>query len=440
MENGGLRGVEVAHRRWGKDDVALHFTATKAIQKVGNYWHMLPQYGQARKVVWNAINPKTGKRRIDEAFPPEIRKKTHQQEMLIELANGSIWQLVGSDNYNSIVGSPPLGLVMSEYSIANPMAWAYLMPILEENGGWALFIYTSRGNNHGKMMYDHACKTPGWYGERLTALDTDVFTPDQLVNIRQEYINLFGEELGVALYEQEYMCSWTGAIFGAYFGKQMSQARTDGRITKVPHTTGVEVDTMWDLGIDDSMSIWFIQPVGKSFNVIDYYENQGFGLEHYAKALKGTLEGSEHRKNYVYGNHWMPHDVNNREMTNSEVAKSRKEVAEDLGISPIEVVQRARSMDQIIQVHIPACRNILNSCWFDEERCSKGVLCLENYRAKYDEEKKVLSNHPVHDWSIHGADAFRTFAVGYNDVIKDTNISPLENVSPLVHTNTGWMA
>ena len=410
MEKGGKRAVEVAHRRFGKDDVALHFTATAAMQHVGNYWHMLPQYNQARKVIWDAVNPKTGKRRIDEAFPEEIRAKTRRQDMSIEFTNGSFWQLVGSDNYNAYVGSPPIGIVLSEWAVANPMAWAYLAPILEENQGWALFIYTSRGNNHGRTMFEHAQKKPDWFAEKLTAEQTPVFTSKQLTNIKEEYIRVFGRELGLALYEQEYLCSWEGAILGAYFAAQLRKAREDKRITAVPYMPGIEVDTFWDLGIDDSMAIWFMQPVGKSFNFIDYYEASGYGLEHYAKVLKA--------KDYVYGNHWMPHDADHREMTNSEIAKSRKEVAEDLGIKPIQVVSRARNIDTIIQVHIPAARNVLAQCWFDEIKCADGLLALENYRAEYDEEKKKLSNRPMHDWSSHGSDAFRTFAVGYNKIEK----------------------
>ena len=116
LEKGGKRAVEVAHRRWGKDDVALHFTAKESQKKVGNYWHMLPEYGQGRKAIWNAINPRTGLKRIDEAFPEAIRSKTLSQEMYIEFRNGSSWQVVGSDNYNSIVGAPPIGIVLSESS------------------------------------------------------------------------------------------------------------------------------------------------------------------------------------------------------------------------------------------------------------------------------------------------------------------------------------
>ena len=158
------------------------------------------------------------------------------------------------------------------------------------------------------------------------------------------------------------------------------------------------------------MAIWFMQPVGKSFQFMDYYENSGYGLEHYAKVLK--------EKPYVYGNHWMPHDAEHREMTNSEIAKSRKEVAEDLGIKPIQVIQRARNMDVIMQVHIPAMMNVLAQCLFDEVKCSQGIMALENYRAKYDDEKKKLGNRPIDDWSSHGADAFRTFAVGYSNIPK----------------------
>lgn len=438
LQTGGKRAVEVAHRRWGKDDVALHFTATMAMQNVGNYWHMLPQYNQARKVIWDAINPKTAKRRIDEAFPEEIRAKTRRQEMSIEFTNGSFWQLVGSDNYNAYVGSPPIGIVLSEWAVANPMAWAYLAPILEENQGWALFIYTSRGNNHGRTTYEHAVKKTDWYSEKLTAEQTPVFSSKQLANIKEEYIRIFGRELGTGLYEQEYMCSWEGAILGAYLAAALKIVRKEDRITAVPHMPGIEVDTFWDLGVDNSMTIWFMQPVGKSFNFIDYYESSGYGLEHYAKALRGDLEKAEHRKKYVYGNHWMPHDANQREMTNSEIAKSRKEVAEALGIKPIQVVQRARNMDTIIQVHIPAMNNILAQCWFDEQKCSDGLKALDNYRTEYDEEKKKLGNKPLQDWSIHGADGFRTFAVGYSK-LPEINIPGIPKGPMPQPQPGGWM-
>ena len=416
LENGGTRAVETAHRRWGKDDIALHYTATAAHQRIGNYWHMLPMYNQARKAVWDAINPRTGKKRIDEAFPQSLRSATRAHEMMIEFKCGSTWQLVGSDNYNALVGSPPIGIVFSEWALANPLAWAYLAPILEENGGWVIFITTSRGNNHAKTMSVFAKTEPGWFSEIMTADDTPVFTPAQLEGIKRAMIAQYGEEMGGALFRQEYYCSFDGAVFGSYYAKQMMAAHKEGRITSVPHVPSVEVDTFWDLGVDDSMTIWFRQKVGLQHRFIDYYENSGYGLEHYAKMMK--------EKPYVYGNHHMPHDANVREMTNSEIALSRKEVAESLGIKPIKVVSRVKNMDTLIQVHIPAVRNILSSCWFDEKKCAVGISALEGYRSEYDEEKKVLSNRPLHDWTSHGADGFRTFALGDETIVPQTKDRP----------------
>ena len=410
MQGGGTRAVEVAHRRWGKDDVSLHCTAKKSFQRAGNYWHMLPQFNQCRKAIWEAINPRSGKRRIDEAFPDAIRSATRNTDMYIEFKNGSSWQLVGSDNYNALVGSPPIGITFSEYALSDPQSWAYLSPILEENGGWAMFISTSRGNNHLKRLFDYAKASPTWFAELLKADQTPVFYAAQLEKIRQDLIGSFGEDLGEAMYQQEYFCSFEGARPGAYYAKQMALAAKEGRITDVPWTSGLEVYTFWDLGVDDSTTVWFMQFSGLQIRVIDYYENTGFGLEHYAKVLK--------EKPYIYGDHHMPHDVEVRELSSGEYAKSRKEVAEELGIRPIITVPRARD-SQAVMAGINAGRNILSRCWFDKTKCWQGLSALEGYRAEYNEEKKILSNHPEHSWESHGADAWRTFAAGYKPVIKD---------------------
>lgn len=404
LEAGGLRAVEVAHRRWGKDDVALHYTATAALQRVGNYWHMLPQYNQCRKAIWEAVNPRTGKRRVDEAFPPQIRTQTRETDMFIRLRNGSTWQLVGSDNYDALVGSPPTGIVFSEYALSNPQCWTYLQPILEENGGWSVFISTPRGHNHLKRLYDFARAEESWYAGLLTAYDTPVFDRERLEAIRRELLAQLGPEHGQAMYEQEYLCSFEGAVLGAYFGRQIADARQEGRICRVPYQPAVGVDTAWDLGVDDSMAIWFVQQIGQSYHVIDYYESAGYGLEHYAKVLAD--------KGYVYSNHYFPHDAAAREMTSGEIARSRQEVAQSLGIRPAIVVPRARNIDKIIHVQIPAARNLLPQCWFDETRCAQGISALESYRAEYNEERKVLSSRPMHDWASHGASAWLTYAVG----------------------------
>ena len=117
------------------------------MQRPATYWHCLPEYGQARKALWTAVNPHTGKRRIDETFPDEIVKNRLNNEMFIELVNGSTWQLIGSDRYDATVGSGPAGIVYSEWALSDPSAWGYHLPMVEENNGWAAFITTPRGNN-----------------------------------------------------------------------------------------------------------------------------------------------------------------------------------------------------------------------------------------------------------------------------------------------------
>jgi hypothetical protein len=413
--DGGKRAVEVAHRRWGKDEIGMRYIREAAykgefsVPRVGNYWHMLPKAEQCRKAIWEAVNPHTGKRRVDECFPVEERSQTRESDMFIRWPNGSTYQLVGSDNYNNLIGSPPVGLLFSEYAVANPQAWAILSPILEENGGWAAFISTSRGNNHLKQMHDYARVAEGWFAQLTPATQTPVFTAVQLEHIRSDLIGLFGQEFGEAMFNQEYLCSWEGATLGSYYGKQMAFAKQEGRITSVPWASGLEVFTFWDLGIDDSMTVWFGQFVGRERRWIDYYENTGYGLEHYAKVLK--------EKPYVYGRHYLPHDAAHRQLGGGEYAKTSEEILNDLGIKPTEIVQRPRDGVAVIN-GINLVRNALSQCWFDEKKCWQGISALETYHAEYDEVKKVLKNNPAHTWESHAADAMRTFGVGFSEVVR----------------------
>ena len=413
LENGGLRGLAVAHRRWGKDDVALNWSAVSSQTRVGNYWHMLPEYGQGRKAIWEAVNPHTGIRRIDQAFPMEIREKTRDQEMFIRFRNGSTWQVVGSDSYDSLVGSPPIGVTFSEFAIANPRAWTFMNPILEENKGWALFISTPRGNNHFKNMYDFAKTDPFWFQTLQTVDDTGVFPKDTLARIKNEMIQLHGKAEGEAMFLQEYYCSFQGAIVGGYYVSEMADAEFENRITRVPYDPSMMVTTAWDLGMGDSTGIWFFQvPSGqREIRVIDYLEFSGEGLPFYAKMLS--------EKPYVYDSHIMPHDIRVRELG---TGKSRYEMAEALGIKPLTIARKLPVDDGI-----NAVRALLPKCWFDGDKCKQGIEALKQYRKVYDEKKREFHNSPYHDWTSHGSDAFRYFAVGYKEHKKQSTVSDLMN-------------
>src|SRR5690606_2367086 len=141
-----------------------------------------PEAAQGRKAIWDAVNPHTGRRRIEEAFPREIRARRFNSEMKLELTNGSTWQVAGSDNYDSLMGASPAGVVFSEWSLAKPDAWNFIRPILAESGGWALFLWTPRGRNHATRAFESRRQDPHWFTLRSPATDTDVFSPEQLAS------------------------------------------------------------------------------------------------------------------------------------------------------------------------------------------------------------------------------------------------------------------
>lgn len=219
LEGGGKRAAAVWHRRAGKDSVALNWTATAAHQRVGTYWHMLPTQTQGRKTIWDGID-RHGRRMIDQAFPPPVRTNYRKDEMKIELKCGSIWQVVGSDNYNNLIGSNPVGVVFSEYSVADPAAWDYIRPILAENGGWAVFIFTARGRNHGALLYEMARDNPSWFAQILTVDDTGVIGPEV---IQEERDSGMSDDM----IDQEYYCFPGDALVMC-----SDQARPIGEIKK----------------------------------------------------------------------------------------------------------------------------------------------------------------------------------------------------------------
>jgi phage terminase large subunit len=400
LEHGGKRACLIWHRRSGKDDVGLHWAAVSAMTRAGNYWHLLPAAEQARKSIWRAVDAHEGQRRIDLAFPMEIRKQTRDVEMSVEFVNGSTWQLVGSDNFNSLVGSPPVGVVFSEWALADPQAWSFLSPIIEENRGWAIFVSTPRGPNHAKKLFDYARSSQDWFAEKLAADATGVFSPEQLDRIRDDLIGLHGEREGLAIYHQEYHCSFDAAVVGSYYGAIVEQLERDGRICDVPYDEAVPVTTSWDLGIGDSTAIWFLQQVGREIHCIDYYEASGMDLGHYVRELI--------QRGYIYSHHILPHDAAARELG---TGVSRIEILENLGLKSGRLGAIHMAPRQRIEDGIQAVRVMLPKCWFDIERCSKGVEALKLYRSDYDEKHGVMRPRPIHDWTSHCADSFRMAAI-----------------------------
>lgn len=369
--------------------------------KPATYWHMLPEYSQGRKAIWNAINPHTGKRRIDEAFPQRLRSSTNDQEMFIRLRNGATWQVVGSDRYDSTVGSPPYGLVFSEWALANPSAWAYLAPIVIENDGWALFITTSRGRNHAYSMLEMARQEPDWFAEVLTIDDTGAMSKDAVEKQRREYVGIFGQDAADALIEQEYFCSFEAAILGAFWGRELRKAEQEGRTSLDLHVNpDLPIRGAWDIGVDDPMAIWVYQVEPGRINVLDYYENTGFGFEHYAGWCKDN-------------GYWpmvcdVPHDARARILDAQATPRTR---VESMFSCEFKVNDPLAPYDVIDGVN--AGRQTLPLAHFSKRCNAKGLECLRNYRHEWDEKNRVFRETEKHDWSSHGGSAWRYLSLAW---------------------------
>ncbi len=394
MEGGGHLAYLVWHRRSGKDDMALRWTSVSLFKRIGNYWHMLPEASQARKAIWDAVNPETGMRRIDEAFPLELRETTRENEMFIKFCNGSTWQVVGSDNYNALVGSPPVGVVFSEWALAKPQSWAYLSPIMLQNNGWALFITTPRGNNHAKRFFDSLQSEREAFTQRLTAWETGVFTAEQLDKELRRMIGQYGKTAGQAQFDQEYMCSFAASNIGAIFPKELLRLREQNRLGVVPYEPTKLVHTAWDIGRGDATAIWFYQWVGSDLNIIDYYESSGDTAVDHVAALKA--------KGYRYDTAWLPHDAE------YEHAVSRNTFADLIRQNGLNV----RITPKIsVKEGIDAARLMLDRVRIDAVRCRAGIEAIEAYEWDYNARMDEMKDRPLHNWASHGCDALRYMAI-----------------------------
>jgi phage terminase large subunit len=376
--------IIVAHRRFGKTVAAINdlirscFEIDRPNVRVA---YIAPYLSQAKAVAWDYALEFT--RDI-----PEI--KVNHSELRIDFLNGARFRLFGADNYNAMRGLYFDAVVLDEMADFPASAWSNVIrPALADRRGAATFISTPKGKNEFWELWHEAQNDPNWFTAMLKASDTSILDQEELDEARRT--------MGDDRYEQEFECSFEAAIQGAFYAKEMKEATEDGRITRVPYDRAASVITAWDLGIGDSTAIWFAQFVGQEIRIIDYYENSGVGLDHYAKVLLD--------KEYHYEQHILPHDVQVKELG---TGKSRLETLDALGIRNIEIAPKLAVEDGI-----QAARTMIPKCWFDADNCTRGIEALRQYRRDFDEKLKTWRGRPLHDWTSHGADAFRYLAVGY---------------------------
>lgn len=400
------------HRRSGKDEVLLNALAVKALQRPASFAYMFPEISHARRSMWQAVNPHTGRRRITEAFPTEIIDgQPNETEMRIKLVNGSSIIFFGSDQYDRLVGASLAGIVSSEHALAHPSAYAFFSPMLRENGGFFAAISTPRGRNHFHGMCQFAQNSSNWFAESLSAIDTGALTPEQLEEAKQEYIDLYGLDQGEAFFNQEYMVSFSAAILGAYFAREMQIVRSEGRIDPDLAPIDAPVHRAWDLGVRDDTSIWWFQVVGTQVFILDCYTASGAGVEHYAEVIRARAEEHE----WQDGIDFVPHDARVREWG---TGRTRVEAMLSLGLNP-QVVPMASFQDGI-----QAARQTLARCVF-HARCEEvGIAALEQYRREWDDEKKAFKATDVHDWTSHLSSAFRYLSLSWRNAPRYDRFAP----------------
>lgn len=375
----------------------------QCITRSGTYFYCLPTYRQGKKAIWDAI-ANDGKRFL-EAIPPHcIEGKPNNTEMKIRFTSGSILQVVGADDPDSLRGTNPRGVILSEYSRMNPAIWDNILrPIMAANQGWCIMNSTPNGRNHFKETFDTASLHPeSWYSSLLTVNDTHV-VPQEIID--QDIREGMSEEMA----QQEYYCSFTVGAEGAYYAKLMESARNEGRIGHVPYDRSAPVYTAWDLGYGDSTSIIFFQLVGSEVRIIDYYEASGEGLEHYSRALDDRA--------YRYAKHYAPHDV---EAGSLQSGVSLKQAAKGLGIDFVTLPRSSFSYG------IEQARVTLPFCYFDETKCKRLIKCLELYQKKFNKQMEVYLDEPLHNQWSHAADAFRYLSLARAQLKGQTIIDPDE--------------
>jgi hypothetical protein len=387
LENKGYkRAIAIWPRRAGKDIVAFNYCIRECVRKPCVIFYIFPTYAQAKKVIWDSMT-NSGERFLH-YIPEELIDSTNSQEMKVRFKNGSLLQLVGSNDYDKLMGTNPRGCVFSEYALQDPRAYQYIRPILAANGGWALFISTPRGKNALWELYQLALNSPIWFCSKLTVDDTGHIPIEEIQRERKD--GTMSEDL----IQQEFYTSFTMGVEGAYYAKYLDKMRINSQIGMVPIEEGFPVHTAWDIGVRDSTVIIFFQAIGQTIRIVDYYENNKEGLEHYVRVIK--------EKDYLYGKHIAPHDIKVKEWGSGV---TRIEKAKALGVK-FTLAPSISIEDGIEQV-----RSTFSKMWIDENKCKLLLKALENYRQEYDIKKKIYKMRPLHNWASHAADCMRYLCI-----------------------------
>lgn len=378
----------VCHRRAGKTVACVMDLIDAALRdQTGNarFAYIAPHYVQAKDVAWSYVKQYT-------RDLPDVRY--NEAELQVRLHTGAVVRLYGADNFDRMRGIFLDGVILDEAADMHPRAWPEVIrPALADRKGWAVFIGTPKGRNSFFDTWEFSQTSPDWFALMLKASETGIVDEEELADARAM--------MTPEQYAQEWECSFDAAIMGAYYAKEIAEARDLGHVCDLPLVPGLPVHSAWDLGMGDSTAIWCFQIVGNEVRFLDHIENHSQPLSYYVSELEA--------RGYK-GTDFVPHDAKVRELG---TGRSRIETLQSLGRTP-QVVPAHTLMDGI-----NATRVSFGQFWFDRHKCHQGLEALLQYRADYDEKERVFRDKPKHDWTSHTADAMRYAAMAWREMRAD---------------------
>lgn len=391
--------VIVAHRRCGKTVAALNHLQRDAL-KISNarFAYISPTYKQSKNIAWDLI-------KFYSKDVPNVQY--NESELTVKYPNGSRLTLYGADNPDSLRGIGLWGVVFDEYSQQPSNIFTEIIrPALSDHKGYAIWIGTPKGKNEFYRLFQEGKKEENWLSMLLTIDDTKIIPQEELDDARKI--------MSADEFDQEYNCSFESSIKGAYYARELSEARKQGRITLVPYDRAIPVHIVMDLGIGQALGAGFYQR-SVQLKMIDYWE--GSEKQAIPDAIKVFKD-----KPYVYGKVFLPHDS---EATEQGSGKTRLATFKELWPN-IEVIK-------IPKLHVDDGINkgklALSRMWIDQVNCQTFLDYLSGYHQAWNETRGMFEERPYHDFTSHAADVHRYAAIVENEMINETYSTP---------TNTEW--
>lgn len=380
--------VLVVHRRAGKTTAALNYLIYSAVKNSGtNYAYIAPTYKMAKSVAWSILKKYT-------RFPGVVHKES---ELLVAFPNGSKITLYGAENPDRLRGIGLSGVVFDEYGMQPINIFTEVIrPTLLENGGYGIWIGTPKGRNEFFFLYETHKNDSEWFVCHLTVDDTKVIDREEIENSRR---TMSQEE-----FMQELYCSFNSSAKGAVYAQELARTRSDNRITAVPWQREYKVHTVWDIGVGPAMAIGFYQHIGVRLHMIDFWQGtENDGIDQAVSVVK--------RKEYIYGTHFAPHDINARE---TSTGKARIDFAKDLGLS-FSVIDPKTNVDDGIQI----AKFMFDRLMVDKEKCALWIDAISEYKREWDDKRNMFREVPYHNWTSHAADVHRYAALVENKMIEE---------------------